>query len=91
MADHSRCCAGNHGRPAATRRGRDAPPINPAGSISSTIVEYAHRVRHQVHDDLVERHARELHARSSYDCWNGLSDRDQELWRHMARLDLTSR
>jgi hypothetical protein len=36
----------------------------------------------------VERHARELHARSSYDCWNGLSDRDQELWRHMARLDL---
>jgi hypothetical protein len=44
-----------------------------------------------VHEDLVERHAREQHARASYDCWNGLSDRDQELWRHMARLDLTNR
>jgi len=91
MADHSRCCAGNHDRPAAKKHGRDAAPINPAGSISSTIVEYAHRVRYQVGDDLVERHARELHARASYDCWNGLSDKDQELWRHMARLDLTTR
>jgi hypothetical protein len=91
MADHSHCCAG---RREATRKAKSvvaAAPINPAGSISSTIIEYAHRVRHQVHDDLVERHARELHTRSSYDCWNGLSDRDQELWRHMARLDLTNR
>ena len=91
MADHSRCCAGHHERPAGEKRGRDEPVITPAGSISSTIVEYAHRVRHQVHADLVERHARELHARASYDCWNGLSDRDQELWRHMARMDLTGR
>ena len=93
MAEHSRCCGDRHQRSepiTPTRRLRsDGAAISPAGSISSTIVDYAHRVRHQVHDDLVERHARELHSRNSYDCWNGLSDRDQELWRHMARLDLT--
>ena len=92
MADHSSCCGGRHGRDQKVVRTRaDRPAIPLAGSISHTVVEYAHRVRHQVHEDLVERHARELHARASYDCWNGLSDRDQELWRHMARLDLTSR
>jgi hypothetical protein len=91
MADHNRCCGGRHEQPdQKSRRTRtDEPPITLAGPISHTIVEYAHRVRHQVHEDLVERHARELHSRASYDCWNGLSDRDQELWRHMARLDLT--
>jgi hypothetical protein len=36
----------------------------------------------------VERRARELQAASSYDDWDGLSDDDQELWRHMARLEL---
>ena len=91
MADHSRCCAGR--REPATGAARTAAPVpgEPVGSIGYTIAEYAHRVRYQLHDDLVERHARELHSRSSYDCWNGLSDRDQELWRHMARLDLTHR
>ena len=58
MAHHSRCCAGHHARTAEPKRGRDEPAISPAGSISSTIVEYAHRVRHQVHGDLVERHAK---------------------------------
>ena len=87
MKDHSRCCAVDHGKSTAKRA--DQPAIAPAGAISTTIVDYAARVRYRVHDDLVERHARELHARASYDCWNGLSDKDQELWRHMARLDLT--
>jgi len=90
MADHSGCCGGRHGR-TEKKRGRDDAAINPVGSISATIIDYAQRTRHQVGEDQVERHARELHARSSYDCWNGLSDRDQELWRHMARLDLTTR
>jgi len=90
MADHSGCCGGRHDK-GPKKRGRDEAAISPAGSISATIVDYAQRVRHRVNDDLLERHARELHARSSYDCWNGLSDRDQELWRHMARLDLTTR
>jgi len=93
MAEHSRCCGQEHARPARTPRPGPAgeSAINPSGSISYTVVEYAHRVRHQVHSDLVERHARELHARASYDCWNSLGDSDQELWRHMARLDLTGR
>ena len=90
MADHSRCCAGRHEPTKKAKRVVAAAPNEPVGSISYTIADYAHRVRHQLHDDLVERHARELHARNSYDCWNGLSDRDQELWRHMARLDLTA-
>ncbi|WP_369137284.1 hypothetical protein [Modestobacter versicolor] len=92
MANHDRCCGSRHERPEPKRRARgDDAAISAGGAISQTIVEYAHRVRHQVHDDLVDRHARELHARASYDCWNGLSDTDQELWRHMARLDLTTR
>ena len=92
MSDHSRCCGSAHDRAAKDKRpGRAAEPaIAPAGSISTTIVSYAARVRHRVHEDLVDRRARELHARASYDCWNGLSERDQELWRHMARLDLTA-
>ncbi|RZU30820.1 hypothetical protein [Blastococcus saxobsidens] len=36
----------------------------------------------------VERKAQELQAASSYDDWDGLTDADKELWRHMARLDL---
>lgn len=41
-----------------------------------------------VDDSRVERKARELHAANSFDDWDGLSENDQELWRHMARLDL---
>jgi hypothetical protein len=89
MADHSRCCGAHHGRPATTRPRAASAAEQQVGSIGYTIAEYAHRVRYRLHDDLVERHARELHSRASYDCWNGLSDTDQELWRHMARLDLT--
>lgn len=39
-------------------------------------------------DSRVERRAKELQAASSFDDWDGLSDDDQELWRHMARLEL---
>ena len=89
MKHHSGCCASaQHGTAKPSRS--DEPAIGLAGPVSQAIVEYAARTRHQVHVDLVERHARALHARASYDCWNGLSDRDQELWRHMARLELTS-
>ncbi|MFQ1000781.1 hypothetical protein [Modestobacter sp. SSW1-42] len=89
MKHHSGCCASAHKQEGPAKRKAGEPPIGLAGPVSQAIVEYAARTRHQVHGDLVERHARELHARASYDCWNGLSDRDQELWRHMARLDLT--
>jgi hypothetical protein len=93
MAHHSSCCGGRHQKPHTTpqRTRADGPAIALGGPVSQSVAEYAARVRHQVHDDLVERHARELHAQNSFDCWNGLSDRDQELWRHMARLDLTTR
>ena len=35
----------------------------------------------------VEAKAKQLQAASSYDDWEGLSDADKELWRHMARLE----
>jgi hypothetical protein len=91
VGHHGSCCAGRHEQPGRRPRpaSSPAPPIPLAGPVSQTIVGYAERVRYRLHEDLVERHARELHARASYDCWNGLSETDQELWRHMARLDLT--
>lgn len=90
MHHSGRCCGGRHDRKPAKRPGQPAEPIALAGPISTTIVSYAARMRHRVGEETVDRRARELHARASYDCWNGLSDKDQELWRHMARLDLTS-
>jgi hypothetical protein len=72
------------------RRRTDHEAIPIAGSISHTVAAYAARNRHRMSEDAVEQRAQQLHAASSYECWNGLSDRDQELWRHMARLDLTS-
>jgi hypothetical protein len=91
MADHSRCCGGRHERPGAHARASAVLATEESvGSIGYAIADYAHRVRYQLHDDLVERHARLLHARASYDPWDGLSVADQELWRHMARLDLTT-
>ena len=90
MRDHASCCGGRHERSERTPgRSRVAQPtIGLSGPISHTILDYANRIRYRVNDDLVERRAQEMQARSSYDCWNSLSDRDQELWRHMARLDL---
>ena len=39
-------------------------------------------------DVRVEKKAQQLHAANSYTEWDGLSDGDKELWRHMARLEL---
>jgi hypothetical protein len=89
VTDHSSCCGGTHGakgQPARRHVGERA--IEPGGAVSASIASYATRVRPWVNEELVERRARELQAGASYDCWHGLSDRDQELWRHMARLQL---
>ena len=89
MGEQASCCGGRHERSERPSRTRaDQPAIGLSGPISHTILDHANRVRARVNGDLVERRAREMQARSSYDCWNSLSDRDQELWRHMARLDL---
>ncbi|MEU2350063.1 hypothetical protein [Modestobacter sp. NPDC049651] len=88
MQDHSSCCGGAHDTRSAARRPTGEPPIAPGGPISQTIAANAARLRWRILSDVVEQRAQELHARSSYDCWNGLSERDQELWRHMARLDI---
>jgi len=88
VPDHSRCCGGAHASAdGAARKKAGERPIEPVGVVSASIVSYAHRVRPWINEEHVEKRARELHARASYDCWNGLTDRDQELWRHMARLE----
>ena len=48
---------------------------------------YKTRAR-MVDESRVEQKARQLHASSSYADWDGLSDDDKELWRHMARLEM---
>jgi hypothetical protein len=53
------------------------------------VAVYKTRAR-MVDEARVERRAQELHAASSYAEWESLSQTDQELWRHMARLDLTT-
>jgi hypothetical protein len=48
-----------------------------------------YKTRARMLSDLrVEQKARELHAANSYAEWETLADGDQELWRHMARLEL---
>ena len=48
---------------------------------------YKTRAR-MVDDSRIERRAKDMQAANSYDDWDGLSDDDKELWRHMARLEL---
>ena len=48
---------------------------------------YKTRAR-MIDETRVELKARQLQAASSYADWDGLSDDDKELWRHMARLEL---
>ena len=51
------------------------------------VAVYKTRAR-MLDDTRLEKRAQELQAAYSYAAWDGLSDDDKELWRHMARLDL---
>jgi len=88
MHRDDRNCGHQHPVRDSARRRPDGTPIQAVGAISQTIAAASARTRLRVDEDALERRARHLHARSSFDCWNALSDTDQELWRHMARLDL---
>lgn len=91
MAKQCSCCSGGEHRSDVGReRAVPRPRVDPTGSVSYSIAAYATRVRPWLGEDAVDRRAQELHARNSFDAWTSLSDNDQELWRHMARMDLTT-
>jgi hypothetical protein len=58
-----------------------------ANPVVHHLAVYKTRAR-MLDDTRVEREAKKLQAANSYDDWDGLTDDDKELWRHMARLEL---
>jgi hypothetical protein len=58
-----------------------------ANPVVHHVAVYKTRAR-MLDESRVEREARKLQSASSYDDWDGLTDDDRELWRHMARLQL---
>lgn len=71
--------------------GRFVHPSQEDREADNAVVHHlaAFKTRARMLDDSrVERKAQELQAASSYDDWDGLSNKDKELWRHMARLEL---
>lgn len=61
-------------------------PVNP---VAYSIVSFKDRSRGWLPDDVVDRRAMKLHAESSYVSWANLDQKDKELWRHLARVQLT--
>ena len=61
-------------------------PVNP---VAYSIASFKDRSRGWLPDDLVDRRAKKLHADSSFAPWASLDDKEKELWRHLARVQLT--
>jgi len=61
-------------------------PVNP---VAYSIVSFKDRSRGWLPDSLVDRRAKKLHSESSFVSWSSLDDKEQELWRHLARVQLT--
>jgi hypothetical protein len=81
MSDHDDVVATDYGMLQVTEDTTDGNPILHHLSV------YRTRAR-MVSESRVERLARELQAAESFSDWGSLSETDQELWRHMARLKL---
>lgn len=60
-------------------------PVNP---VAFSIASFKDRSRGLLPNDLVDRRAKKLHAESSYASWSALDEKDKELWRHLARVQL---
>jgi hypothetical protein len=58
-----------------------------ANPVVHHVSVYKTRAR-MLDESRVDRRARQMQAAHSYDDWDGLSDGDKELWRHMARLEM---
>ena len=61
-------------------------PVNP---VAYSIVSFKDRSRGWLPDDVVDRRAKKLHAESSFASWSTLEGKEKELWRHLARVQLT--
>lgn len=59
--------------------------VNP---VAYSIASFKDRSRGWLPDDVVDRRAKKLHAESSFASWATLDDKDKELWRHLARVQL---
>jgi hypothetical protein len=81
MSDHDGVVATDYGVLQVTEDPADGNPILHHLSV------YRTRAR-MVSESRVERLAQELQAAESFADWDSLSETDQELWRHMARLKL---
>ena len=81
MSDHDGVVATDYGMLHVTEDATDGNPVLHHLSVYKT------RAR-MVSDSRVVRLAQDLQAAESYTDWNALSETDQELWRHMARLKL---
>ena len=62
---------------------------NHANPVAVTIATYRAKTAGWLHDGTVEWEAKRLHAESSFEPWNGLTDVEKEVWYHLARVKLT--
>ena len=65
-----------------------AEAANRVNPVAVTIASYRAKTAGWLHDGTVEWEAKRLHAESSYDPWNKLTDVEKELWYHLARVKL---
>jgi hypothetical protein len=73
------------------KRRRDIVELSeeqPGNPVAYSIASAKDRSRGWLPDDLVNRRAKKLHGESSYASWASLDEKDKELWRHLARVQL---
>jgi hypothetical protein len=68
--------------------GADGEAANRVNPVAVTIQTYRAKTRGWLHDGTVEWEAKRLHAESSFEPWNKLTDVEKELWYHLARVKL---
>jgi hypothetical protein len=65
---------------------KEGQPVNP---VAYSIVSFKDRSQGWLPKDVVDRRAKKLHSDSSFVSWSSLDGKEQELWRHLARVQLT--
>ncbi len=67
----------------------DAEAAKGRNPVAVTIATYRAKTAGWLHDGTVEWEAKRLHAESSFDPWERLTDVEKEVWYHLARVKLT--
>ena len=65
-----------------------APAEDQVNPVAYWIQNCRTRTRATIPDDTVERRAMYLQSGNSFTPWGKLDDKEKELWRHLARVDL---